>query len=421
MSIADSMIHKVSMWEGNRLGNRMIRKGMLLRLVGVGILGAAMVTVLGGCPKNEDCQRSGRERFAPEVAVTVGDSSRRFLLSVDLDADSDIDLVVANGFEGNLAVLLNEGDGSFSEPVFHELPQFPVRVTAALLDGDDLLDLAVISSAPAWFDESTHLSILMGVGDGRFADPVTQDVLQGSTSVVAGDFTEDGATDLIVADGFLNVVLLTNQGDGSFPTESPLSTGVSIPIERQTLGTGDFDDDGHLDFALAGRIFFGHVDGTFATPTGGTSTDPVVIVDMDGDGDLDMVFGDPVISDGYGPFHGQIRVLLNRGDGTFEEPRIVETSEDAPMPLAVGDLDLDGHLDIVAAIGGSELTLLLLYGAGDGSFEEFAFCRDTTPPMDYGRFDDIELADLNGDGLLDIVAANSGEKGLSIFFGEPQR
>src|SRR5262249_50738234 len=110
--------------------------------------------------------------------------------------------------------------------------------------GDGKLDLAVLNA------DNSSLSVLLGKGDGTFADPIQLSIGLAPTSLVAGDFTGDGRLDLVVADphGTGCVLLLPGNGDRTFA--APLAYAAGYYPYR--LATGDFNGDGRLDLVTDG-------------------------------------------------------------------------------------------------------------------------------------------------------------------------
>src|SRR4030095_3095165 len=114
----------------------------------------------------------------------------------------------------------------------------------------------------------------------------------------------------------------------------------------------------------------------------------------------------------------EVSVLIAKGDGTFE-PTVNYTTSGESRGLAVGDFNSDTFLDVAVAgardqlsgSGGRENQIRLTLGGTQGNFQA---------PINYPIFHDAfpnsaEIADLNGDGLEDVVTANSDAMGLSIF------
>ena len=133
----------------------------------------------------------------------------------------------------------------------------------------------------------------------------------------------------------------------------------------------------------------------------------VALGDLNGDGKPDLA----IAAD------GPVSVLLNRGDGTFQQRRDYATRVGGHESVAIGDLNSDGKLDLVLSNGGAN-TISVLLGNGDGSFQPGRDYAAGAAPIS------VAIADLNGDGHLDVAAAREGtgqditHGALVVFFGK---
>ena len=142
----------------------------------------------------------------------------RAVAAADLDGDLILDLVVANGFGGNVSVLLGNGDGTFAEQLLFDVGDRPLSVAIGDLDGDLNLDLVVANQ------DSDDVSVLLGNGDGTFADQVVFSAGNGPFFVAVGDLDGDLDLDLVVAHWLSHAVtVLLGKGDGTFA--APVSSG----------------------------------------------------------------------------------------------------------------------------------------------------------------------------------------------------
>jgi hypothetical protein len=347
--------------------------------------------------------------FAPQVTYATGVGPLA-IVAGDFNGDGNLDLVVTNGectlntaglpvCDGStVSILLGNGDGSFRTHLDYAIGTYPAALAAGDFNGDGKLDLAVTNT------QDNTVSILLGKGDGTFQAQVQYATAVGPQSVIVGDFNGDNKPDLAVGCG-TDVSVLKGNGDGTF--QSHLDTAGPGFF---SLAAGDFNHDGRLDlasvegmFTQGVNIFLGNGDGTFvlaATYPGDGSS--VTVVDLNGDGNADVVFPDV----------GDVTVMLGKGDGTFQAQTFYGVYN-YNTSLAVADFNGDGKLDAALTEGFSPLfgqsrfvtqgTVSILLGFGDGTF-----VQGTAYP-DPSNGDAVLSADFNGDGNPDLASM-----GLSI-------
>jgi hypothetical protein len=249
----------------------------------------------------------------------------------------------------------------------------------------------------------------------------------GTTSLAVADLRGNGRLDVVVAnqggesngDGSAGVLL--GKGDG---TLQPVVTYDSGGVDPTSIAVADVNGDGKPDLLVVNgsnntvAVLLGNGDGTFRSPvlydSGGYDPGSIAVADVNGDGKLDIVVAN------YENFAGTgiIGVLLGNGDGTFEPP---VTYGGAGLQgatwVAVADLNGDGKLDIAVAYQCepncySSGAVGVLRGNGDGTFQ---------PAVIYpsgGIFSNsVAVADVNGDGKPDLLVVNANSLPCNIISG----
>ncbi len=372
--------------------------------------------------------------------------------AVDLDQDGDDDLVVANFGSSDLSILISRGDGSFESQVRFPVANGPTTVCAGLLDSDPYPDLVVIALLDntvqllrgngmgdftdagtlaagvspeaclvADFDadgsldlavanaSSDDVSVLPGAGNGTFAPALHYPVGDSPETLVSGDFNEDGALDLATGNTQgSDISILLGRVDGTFEPEQR-ATSHRRPY---SLAAGDHDGDGHADLAavdsyqyLSAELLRGNGDGSFQTSAqlDGSVNAAVQMIQMDADAPLEIVLSQ-YQQFSHPPF--QTPSLLVLGDNPTAPPT-------PPIDLGIpvdpytgfimdfpGNLDGDGHLDLLLAGGSGDWVEVSAHlGQGDGSFELASTLGFSAAS------NGIAAGDLNGDGRLDLVLA----------------
>ncbi len=112
----------------------------------------------------------------------------------DIDGDGDVDILVGDSFFGSpgISVLKNDGDQTFSAPVYYAAPQNEVVGGVALSDFDFDGDLDAFATIRGDFDQMTKIKVWRNNGNGTFAAPIEFTTGQGPAGIVVADFTGDG-------------------------------------------------------------------------------------------------------------------------------------------------------------------------------------------------------------------------------------
>lgn len=297
----------------------------------------------------------------------------------------------------------------FGEAQAHPAGDYPMAVAVGDFDGDGLQDLALANMAhmpSCWGCSRSHVSVLLGLGDGSFGEEQSYGTGKGAIYLEVGDVNRDGVQDLAVANRYsYDVSVLSGVGDGRFRGEARY--GQWDAVATFWVAIGDFDGDGWDDLVTANaysadiQLLRGISYGRFrvyARYEVGYDPRSVAVGDFDGDGVQDLAVGDG------GP--GKIEVLRGLGDGLFEAAGSYDVGNLA-IWTAVGDFDRDGVPDLAVA---AWATVAVLRGLGDGSFAD-AQHYDTGPGER-----SIAVGDFDGDDVQDLVVGHESDH-VSVLLG----
>ncbi|MDQ2771448.1 MAG: T9SS type A sorting domain-containing protein [Bacteroidota bacterium] len=347
------------------------------------------------------------QSFGPVSAYSAGPNSTLYAVALgDVTGDGRPDIVTTDFNAGSVLVLPGQAGGSFG--AFSSYPGRanggPQGVALGDLNGDGRLDIVVTNTF------ASNVGVLLGQAGGGFAamsfystGTSTTGASSAPRGLVLRDVSGDGRLDIITANGAAeSVAVLLGLAGGGFATAVSYSTGSST--DPYSLALGDVNGDGRADIVAANGndtvgVLPGQAGGTFgpavAYPVGSVSiVDKVALGDVNRDGRLDIVttnFAAHAAS-----------VLLGQASGGFGAATNYQLGAlNAVTDVALGDVNGDGRLDIVAANGSANTVGVLpaLAAGGFGSFTPFATGASTNPLA-------VVLGDVNGDGRPDIVAAN---------------
>jgi hypothetical protein len=336
-----------------------------------------------------------------QYAVSLGATSV-VTLGVNAGALPDLALVSPIGMCPCVSFLINDGKGNFTDGTNNYTVSSGVSLAAADMDGDGKTDLAVAAQG------SDSVSVLLSLGGGSFSPKVDYPVGTMATAVVAVDLTGDGKPDLAVSDvvGTLEgtVSVLINNGDGTFAGMQNYTAGQSA----RALAAADFDGDKKTDLAVADYtgnqvvVLTNQGLGTFPANTpllpAGPNPVAIVAVDLNADGRVDIV-----VANGNG-----VSVLMNLGSGNFaSKVDFPSPLASPPLALAAADMNGDGNIDII--VGGQDTNIGILLGDGQGAFPSVK-----TYAVALSSPSSIVASDLNGDMKPDLAITDSSGTELSV-------
>ncbi|MSP60553.1 MAG: VCBS repeat-containing protein [Myxococcales bacterium] len=327
------------------------------------------------------------------VAVAVG----------DLDGDKNIDVVTVG--DNGVSVLYGPGDGTLRAPRLF-LTLNPNSAEAGDLNGDGKPDVALVSGA------GDKVVSLLGDGAGLLAAPVISPSTNLPSHAYLADVNGDQRSDLFVVHSSNSLAgLFLAKADGSFDVEKTFATAAA-PL---SLAIGDFDGKGGIDFIAfassdpTAHVYLGDGGGQFTLvmpPLGIIRQAPAAVAgDFNNDKKTDFIVTNTSFNT------PSLHLHLGNGDGTFQAPKAVTVGANVYVKtLMAHDFDHDGNLDLLAGNGPGGV--LLLQGKGDGTFTTLAVGKGAN------AINNIAIADLNGDGIEDIVWPNYAADRIEILLGK---
>ena len=362
----------------------------------------------------------GNGNFASESIIDTTSNWSK-LDGADLDNDGDIDLVVQGG--GSLTVFANNLEqGNFEKTQVVTNSNDTSGYAIVDVDNDNRFDivrskLTYISVEAGTISSYIQFSWFKNNGAGLFADETDLALERGypasrgnfDTPLVAADIDQDGDDDLF----YMTVInaptinWMENLGNGSFaPSRGLPNDNFANPA--QSIAIGDVTQDGIPDLVMAGffstikhKIGYYPFDGEeFELPIDISKTLAGVrdafAADVDGDGDLDLLSASL--------FDNKIAWYKNDGTGEFGRQIVIDSTVFAARTVVAADLDGDSDMDVVAA-GRGEDRIVWYENDGAENFrkKKIIALSENAPSGQH----DLAVADLDGDGLVDIVATQT--------------
>ena len=305
----------------------------------------------------------GDDLLAPAQLIDMGWSVTA-VRTADFNGDRRDDLLVVQ--DDRVSVLPAAENGTFSGPIETPMEESKLGSPAvADLDGDGIVDVAVPNVMAG------TVEILRGRGDGSFSRQASLVTGKRPFSAAAGDFDGDGRIDLATVNiESHDLSILYGRGAGEFAGERRILLGhrgynSGDTYSQHAIAAGDLNGDGLADLVVTHQdvgvvtVNFGSAD-SLPTPGGEFNVNaPLVpyIVDMNGDGNLDILVGSSA---------SEVSVFLGDGRGAFALRRRSGVCEE-PGAVVVGQFDRDPIPDVAVACRAG-MAAGVFHGNGDGTF-----------------------------------------------------
>ena len=277
----------------------------------------------------------GNGMFQTATAYPAGDNTEGLVVA-DFNGDGKLDIAAANLLSSTVSVFLGNGAGSFSGAASFSVGGNPHVPVAADFNGDGKLDIATADGGQG------TVSILLGNGAGSFSAAIQYAACPNPRDLVAADFNGNGIKDVaLTCQAGSNIVVLLGNGSGGFGAP----TSFAVGSQAYGIDLGQFDAGGTADLSVTSvgsnkvSILLGNGAGGFAAaadlaPTPGA--DDTAIVDMDGDGKLDLL-----VTTG----NNLAMIFMGSGTGSFGASTAFTAGMEVSA-VAAGDFNADGKPDL---------------------------------------------------------------------------
>ncbi len=354
---------------------------------------------------------------APTTEYAVGGSPTARPVLADFIGDGDIDVVLPDN-QSSVVLAQGNGDGTFQAAPVTNMVVPPgssnsagaLSIASADFNGDGVPDFVVGQSSTS---PGLGLLVYLTQSNGSLGKPIVYAPNDALSYVAVGDLYQDGKADIVASNWATGAVeVLRGNGDGTFQT--PLS--ITLPSITNGLVVADLNGDGWPDVAVLGNaavyILLNNGKGSLALagtyPISATGYE-LVAADVNNDRNLDLCITMTSTS--------RVAMLLGNGKGAFTAAVDYETTMPGVYGIAAGDLNSDGNADL-AITSPSAGSIAIAIGNGDGTFNSPSIYHASSLPSPLDPSPgEVALSDVNEDGYLDIVYANSGYSSLGVLLG----
>jgi len=333
----------------------------------------------------------GNYQFAEKIVIGT-DSSKG--IAADLNNDNKIDIVTYSSGGEFVSYFYGTGDKTFSKPTYLS---GSTKIGAIAVDDFNKDTFKDILYAETFVSYGSSIKLVASDNTGKLGVPVSI-TEKGSSVLISGDFNNDGNIDFATDHG-----TYINNGSGAFTLQS-----YTLSFSPSSIGVGYFNNDNALDLVFndsnKNYISLNNGSGTFSTFTATTGSQlyksiKSALINNDSFSDL--------VSVQYSAGSYAVDVLINNGDGTFtvHQTLIPPTNGQFGGYADVADLDKDGLVDIVVGVNsysnGGSSAVYLQDASGNFNFSQTIPVSSIVSNVYAPDF--LQIVDTNADGKQDVV------------------
>ncbi|CAF0862020.1 unnamed protein product [Adineta ricciae] len=353
----------------------------------------------------------GNGTFSKQKTFSTGTNSGSFsIVTIDLNNDNILDIVINNYKQNSISVFLGDISGNFSNQMTYPTKTGPCSLALADFNNDNRLDLIVVTNGTGF------LNIFLGYYPVAFQTKYfsVSSRLFNPTVVISADLNNDNKSDIVIGNSLeFEILIYLGYGNGTFGLKAKYFAGMGSL--SYSIAVGDLNHDNYQDIVVANSlasnivIFLGFGDGTFTISnnyTTGIGSVPysVVLTDLNNDNRLDIIVSNSNLDN--------IGIFFALGNGTFGDQKTYSTGNGTrPQAVIVDDFNNDNILDIVVANYASS-SLGIFLGLGNGTYlAQRKYTTGINP-------NSIASGYFNNDAWKDIVVACPYDRIVQIFFGQ---